>query len=113
VTGDGAFAGEGGARGGGVPRDGGRGCRVRGGVAVDEVESCCAWPRLGAGGGGFFFFGPPLAGPSLSWASRTKLLIKSMFSEMTASSMPWALRSPRKAIQDGSTPEDVKPFSGS
>jgi hypothetical protein len=112
VTGEGAFAGEGGARGGGALRDGGRGCRVGGGVVVDEAESCCACPgRLGAGGGGFFFFGPPLAG--LSWAPRTKLLMKSIFSAMTASSTPWAWRSPRKAIQDGSTPEDVKPFSES
>ena len=63
MTGEGAFAGEGGARGGGVPRDGGRGRRVGGGVAVDEVESCCACVgRLRAGGGGFVFFGPPLAG---------------------------------------------------
>ena len=112
MTGEGTLAGGGGARGGGVPRDGGRGCRVRGGVAVDEVESCCPCPaRLGAGGGGFFFFGPPLT--SLSWAPRTKLLMKSMFSAMTASSTPWDLRSPRNAVQDGSTPEDVKPFSGS
>lgn len=101
-------------REGGVPRDGGSESGAGGGVAVnDEVESCCACTaRRGAGGGGFFF-GPPLAGASLFWVSRTKLLMKSIFSAITASSTPWALRSPRKAVQDGSTPEDVKPFSGS
>lgn len=81
---------------------------------VDEVESCCACAgRRGAGGGGPFFFGPPLVVLSVFWASRTKLLIKSMFSSMTASSIPWLWRSPRNACQDGSTPEDVKPFSAS
>lgn len=81
---------------------------------VDEVESCCACAsRRGAGGGGPFFFGPPLVVASFFWASRTKLLIKSMFSSMTASSMPCFWRSVRNASQDGSTPEDVKPFSAS
>ena len=77
-------------------------------MAIDEIESCC--PRRGAGGGGFFFFGSVL---SLSWAPRTKLLMKSMFSAMTASSMPWLWRSSRKATQEGSTPDDVNPFSES
>ena len=110
----GVFAGEGVARGGGVPRDGGSRDGAGGGVDVDEVESCCACAsRRGAGGRGAFFFGPPLVSASPFWASRTKLLIKSIFSSMTASSIPCFCRSPRNASQDGSTPEDVKPFSAS
>jgi hypothetical protein len=113
----GVLAGEGEAREGGVARvDGSRDGTEEGVVVDDDVESCCACATLrGAGGGGPLFFGPPFVGAvaSLFWASRTKLLIKSMLSLMTASSMPWDLRSPRKAIQEGSTPEDVKPFSAS
>jgi hypothetical protein len=101
---------EGGRDGG--PRAGGRGGAVGGGVAVvedvesyrvwgaprgagggvavvEDVESYRAWgARRGAGGGGAFFLDPPLVVASLFWASRTKVLIKSMFCVITASSMP-------------------------
>ena len=82
-----ACACEGGRDGG--PRDGGGGGAAGGDAAViEDVESFCACARRGAGGGGGFFLDPPLTATSLFWASRTKLLMKSMFCVMTASSMP-------------------------
>lgn len=114
----------GGGREGGIGAGGAAGGSTGVEIELTESDCPCVGRRGGGGTGGFFRGAGAGGGGPLSFfplpeevgfdcASRTKPLMKSMFSAMSERSMPCFSSCSMSASHDGSTLSEMNPFSAS